>query len=396
MRKKKPVNRRKRIGALALAAAAVLTFTACGGSRTDAGPEPSEKPIQAAEENSGDTASVSTKTPDNETASASGKLELSGDAMLTGLKYSQWGMRVYSFYSIRPTEEGYECSITGSELYWPGIDGEETAEYHDFDPETGYGYDRYSSLGDPFDPDGPKFSRVLLQEEDVKELGEALLNEGVLSWDGYDEKWEPPAGMEVTDTGETFDLRLQFSDGYVLHAHGVDTRPENFDAVWGIIWDFFETHQDYSRYYPTDLPDEPINTLIVQFYDPYHSSGTPVYLIELHKSWDNQWTIRLCDPKGEFLPAGTDISEYERLGDSAELPVGRFYDILKKYGLGSWNQTMEHDPENTEHWSVTVYYENGQEYRVDTNLKPDQYASFREEMIRAIINYYEEVRPGNE
>ena len=70
--------------------------------------------------------------------------------------------------------------------------------------------------------------------------------------------------------------------------------------------------------------------------------------------------------------------------------------ILKKYGLGSWNQTMEHDPENTEHWSVTVYYENGQEYRVDTNLKPDQYASFREEMIRAIINYYEEVRPGNE
>ncbi|MCR5371285.1 MAG: hypothetical protein K6E83_11335 [Clostridium sp.] len=321
-------------------------------------------------------------------SAAGGRTELPDGVTLDGLKYSRWGMRMNQNYSIRRTAEGYECAITRSEVYWPEIDGEETAEYYDYDPETGYGYDHSSSLGDPFDP-SEKFSRVTVQKNEMDELCDGLVEAGVLAWDGYDGKWTPPVGMEVTDTGETFDLLLLFSDGQVLHAHGVDTEPDNFNEVWSVISDFFEGHQDYSRYYPTDFPDEPIESLTVKFYNPYRHMHTPVWNIELHKSWENQWIITMNDPQGEFLPAGTDISEYDRLGESAELPIDRFYGILKKYSLGEYNQEDTHDPEKEEHWNVIINYENGQRFDCDTNLQPEGYEEFRREMIQAIIDTYE-------
>lgn len=160
-----------------------------------------------------------------------------------------------------------------------------------------------------------------------------------------------------------------------------------------IIIDFFEEHQDYSAYYPADFPDAEADTLMILFYDPNHFYNTPSFQIELHSSWDNEWIIRLTDPDGEFMPAGTDISEYGNLPEGETLPIEQFLDLLKKYDLGSWNQVTDSESGGPdEYWEITVYYENGQMYNVFTNQRPENYDAFREEAIRAICDYYRQVK----
>ena len=129
----------------------------------------------------------------------------------------------------------------------------------------------------------------------------------------------------------------------------------------------------------------------MKFYDPHHFGKVPNYQIELHKSWGNEWIIRFTDPEGEFMTKGSDISKYGYVKDGA-LPLEQFQDVLKKYDLGSWNQREDHESGGPdEYWEITAYYENGQTYYVSTNYRPDNYDDFRNEMITAIRDYYNEV-----
>ncbi len=312
------------------------------------------------------------------------------DLSLTGLRFTAWGMMMQPSYSIREVPEGFECAITGDEIYWPAMDGDDLEEDYEINEERGYAWDSFSGP-DPLGPDAGTHSAVTVGDSEMQELFDKLMAENILEWDGYDEIWEAPEGMEVTDTGETFNLDLLFSDGKHLKAHGIDTFPENYGAVVKVIYDFFEEHQDYSQYYPTDFPEEAPTTLIVKFYDPHHFGKVPNYQIELHKSWGNEWIIRFTDPEGEFMTKGSDISKYGYVKDGV-LPLEQFQDILKKYDLGSWNQREDHESGGPdEYWEITAYYENGQTYYVSTNYRPDNYDDFRNEMITAIRDYYNEV-----
>ena len=311
---------------------------------------------------------------------------------LTGLRYSASCMSMNPDYTIRQVPDGYACSISWGSIYWPEMDGEEEMEYYELNEAEGYGYEPYTSMGDPLGPDSAEHSLVVVGEQEMQELCDALVAAGVLGMDGYDEVWEAPEGVEVTDTGETFWLNLLFSDGSRVKAHGIDCYPDNYNEVVGVIFDFFEKHQDYSAYYPDEFPESPLTTLIVKFYDPYHFRDVQSFQIELHPSWGNEWIVRMTDPQGEFLPKGTEVSEYGYVGEG-ELPMEDFGGILRKYGLGSWNRTTEREQGGAdEFWEVQAYYENGQSYSVSTNRRPDGYDAFREEMVRAIIDYYEKVK----
>ena len=311
---------------------------------------------------------------------------------LVGLRYSASGMEMRPDYTIRQVPDGYACSISWGSIYWPEMDGEDEMEYYELNEAEGYGYEPYTSMGDPLGPDGAEHSVVVVGEQEMQTLCDALVAAGVLGMDGYDEVWEAPEGMEVTDTGESFWLKLLFSDGSRVTSHGIDCYPDNYDEVVGVIFDFFEEHQDYSAYYPDEFPESALSTLIMKFYDPYHFRNVQTFQIELHPSWGDEWIVRMADPQGEFLPKGTEVSEYGYVGEG-ELPMEEFGGILRKYDLGSWNQVTEHEQGGAdEFWEVQAYFENGQSYSVSTNRRPNDYDAFREEMIRAIIAYYEKVK----
>lgn len=310
---------------------------------------------------------------------------------LTGLRFTSQGMMVRPSYSIRKVPEGFECAITYDPIYWPAMDGKEGLEGYEVNADRGYAWDPVNG-SDPLAKDAPMHSAVIVGDDEMRILYNQLMDANVLEWNGYDEVWEPPYGLEVTDTGETFTFELLFSDGAHLKAHGVDSFPDNYDTVVKVIYDFFDEHQDYSAYYPTEFPAGDPTVLIVKFYDPHHFNNTPNFQIELHPSWDKEWIIRITDPKGEFAEAGSDISEYGYI-KTGELPMGRFMDIIRKYDLGSWNQRNDHEQGGAdEYWEIRAEFNNGQSYHVYTNYRPDNYSDFRKEMIRAICDYYKEVK----
>lgn len=309
---------------------------------------------------------------------------------LTGLRFISSGMYMSPVYAIRQTQEGFACSISDRPVYWQAMDGDDfRSEDREVNEEQGYSWDADSG-DDPLAEDAPSHSLVLVDEQPMYLLTNQLMDENILEWDGYDETWEPPVGMEVTDTGESFTLEALFSDGTHVKAHGIDAYPDNYNEVVGLIYDFFEEHQDYSAYYPTEFPDAEPTTLIIKFFDPHHFTNVSNYQIELHPSWDNEWIIRLTDPKGEFTAAGTDISKYGYV-KNGELPMKQFTDILKKYNLGEWNQAKPEQGAGDEYWEITIYYDNGQSYHVYTNRKPDNYHAFRQETVQAIADYYNQV-----
>lgn len=315
--------------------------------------------------------------------------QLPEGAKLVGFKYSAMGMYLSPYWSIRQVDGGYACAETRGEIYWPAIDGEDGLYGIGYDEEKGYGYEQYSSIGDPLAEDGPMHSLTLLTDDDMAELQRILEEHGVLAWDGFDEAWYPPKGVEVTDTGATFDLKLLFSDGTVMKAHGVDAYPEGYNDALVAIGKFFEEHTDYSAYYPKAFPQVEANKLTVSFAPSLYSSGATRYSIELTRSW-KRWIIALEDPRGTLLPAGTNISEYGDTDDA--LPFERFMGIISEYGLESWNQADEIDNDGPrEVCTMRISFDNGQYYEVSTNVYPENYEAFKAAMVAEIAAYYDEV-----
>ena len=314
-------------------------------------------------------------------------------AKLIGFKHaSASGMTTPEYWSIRQTGEGYAFAETGDEIFWPEIDGADILDNIDFDEEKGYGYDGFSTRGDPLAEDAPMHSLTTLSDDDMAELLGILVEHDVLSWDGYDESWEPPAGLEVTDTGGFFDLKLLFSDGTLMTAHGKDAHPESYNDAMVALQHFLEPRTDYSAYYPLKFPDVAATSLSVRFAPNLYSPGSTRYSIELTRGW-KRWAIVLEDPKGALLPEGTDISEY---GDTdEELPFAQFMGIIAAHGLEQLNTSKEYDSAGPrEQLHMLIRFENGQIYTVDTNVFPEGYESFKADMVSAIAAYYDEVREG--
>ena len=170
------------------------------------------------------------------------------DVTLTGFKFHQTGMMRYPSLSIRQTSDGYEAAATYDEIYWPEIDtpaGEDFFEYYSYliyNEDGHYGYDEFVSGGDPFDPEHSAGTYTAkLTQDDMDNFFMLLNDAGVLEWDGFNGYWTPPAGMEVSDSGCTFDLKLLLSDGRVITAHGMDSYPNGYDEGMQVIYDFFES-----------------------------------------------------------------------------------------------------------------------------------------------------------
>lgn len=308
---------------------------------------------------------------------------------VVGFKFNQQGMMRGRYYSIRQVDGGFECADTGDEVFWLAMDGEETVEHGTISDDGTYAYEWLGK--DPLSPDN-HCSRTSLTEEDMVEFTELLTSHGVFGWDGFDEVWTPPAHMEVTDTGTTFNLDILLSDGTHISAHGIDSYPPGYNKAINAIQTYFEDHADWSRYYPTSIPMAGANWLIIEFSPTSSSPSASSYKIEL---WHGrrQWSVVMRDPHGEALEAGTDIADYGTIENGDDLPFDTFLGIIERYDIASWNQTKSSDGDGKETWRVTVSFDNGQAIEIFTNQQPENYESFKAEVIDAIVAYYEQVRP---
>ena len=287
-----------------------------------------------------------------------------------GFKFTQQGTAMGPYYSVRKTDDGYECATTLAEVLWPEIDGEEY----------------YPADKDPFD--GYRASRVILSADDLAELERIVNDHGVYGWNGYDESYSPPAG--VLDMDDSFTLKVLLSDGSIITAHGYNSEPEGFSPFALDVIAFFEAHQDYSAYYPTTLPDAQATSLAINIGDTFYTKVRTQYSIELNRSW-GRWIINVSDPRGEILADQAEISDY---GDvDGELPFDTFLSLIRKYDLESWNGTETIDSAlGSEACEIRITFDNGQEYYVHTNVYPDNYEAFRNEVAHAIVDYYETVK----
>ena len=163
---------------------------------------------------------------------------------LVGLKFHQFGMMMFPYYSIRQLGDDFQCAQTSSELYWAPMDSAETLEYLTHSSE-GYAYDEYAG-GDPL-ATSARYSSALVSADALSELSDQLAAAGAYGWDGFHKVRTPPPGLEVLDGGDGFDLALLLSDGSHVRAHGQESYPPGYDLMVEALRDFFDRHVNWSE-----------------------------------------------------------------------------------------------------------------------------------------------------
>lgn len=88
-------------------------------------------------------------------------------------------------------------------------------------------------------------SLTVVDEAVVRELEQAIVEWGALSWDGFSESRSMDG---VLDAGDTYKLFLMLSDGSTVSVHGYNARPKHWSDLALRVIEIFEAHHDYSRY----------------------------------------------------------------------------------------------------------------------------------------------------
>ena len=224
-------------------------------------------------------------------------------------------------------------------------------------------------------------------EEELRRLASDLLSLDILSWDGFDES--ESNDPDLLDGDSSFVLKIHMSDGQTVSARGYNAEPENASEVFLLLQDFFEAHEGSSGEYVREFPDSEVTFLSISFAPPHANHLSRWYRLEFRRS-TGRWSFLVRDPEGDFAEKGTDYGDY---GDSdSELPFGTVLEILKKYHIAEWNGTDAVDSSAEEEWQVTVTFENGDEFRIDTTDHPEEYEAFRKECVQAIIDFSESVK----
>jgi len=100
--------------------------------------------------------------------------------------------------------------------------------------------------------------------------------------------------------------------------------------------------------------------------------------------------VVLTDPKGELLPAGTNIADYRQ--EEGELPFERFLELLKEHGTERWNGYEASSQEQKDSFVIRLVFENGKEFFMEGTLPPEGFGAFREDFVNEIHLFYQEYR----
>ena len=349
---------------------AFALLTGCTGKA--AGETAGESAVQTAEPASLEESTSAADTaaaeplPDEEPIAPEGDPVIAEDEpFIDALKFHREGSWMGPWYAIQKGDDGYLCMSTAEEPPVEGLDyGDETGETI-----------------------STEITGSTVTEEELQKLASDLLSLDILSWDGFDESESNDPGL--LDGDSSFVLKIHFRDGQTVSTRGYNAEPENASEVFLLLQNFFEKHEGSSAEYAREFPDSEATFLSISFAPPHANHLSRWYRLEFRRS-TGRWSFLVRDPEGDFAEKGTDYGDY---GDSdSELPFGTFLEILKKYHIAEWNGTDSVDSSAEEEWQVTVTFENGDEFRIDTTDYPEEYEAFRKECTKAIIDFSESVK----
>ena len=304
-------------------------------------------------------------------------IELPEGTKLTGMYLNQQGMMKMPYYIMKSTESGTYMKITdlAPDDYemWKDADTdslEQPAAYFGF-VESVIDIE-YASL-------------IHLEDESlIRQLEELVEKYGVLAWDGFHESDSMPG---VLDSGNSYNLYLEFSDGTTVTVDGYNAAPKGFHDFYSETAKIFQNNSDYSRYLATDFSASPCTLMEVELREKEYSNVC--YQISLRAN-TNQWSVILTDPVGLMLEKGTDISDYKE--SETPLPFERFLGIMSKYDVESWNQYDKTDSASGGKFDITVYFEDGKEFRAHGNVYPEGFEEFKAEFVKEICDFYKEIQ----
>ncbi len=305
----------------------------------------------------------------------SSPLPLPEGVSLTGFYMTHQGMAAEPYYILRVTESGTYMKISNMspDNYWMCKDEDMSAQA---------GNAKYLGFADTV-KECEHASLVLLENEaPVRELEDALIQAGALGWDGYDET----VSMEnVADSGDSYVLYLELSDGSTVSAKGYNAHPAGFRELLTSVREIFEANSDYSRYMMQNFNDSPCTSLFVDIFDGLGRKTE--YKLELMDS-GNHWVVILKDPEGEILEKGIDIFDY---GDAENnLPFDRFLQLMQKHHAERWNGYEKTDGASDTYFTIRLRFADGKEYSVHGSIYPEGFANFKEDFVQEIYRFYSE------
>jgi len=294
---------------------------------------------------------------------------------VTGLFITHQGMRSGPYYIMQTTEDGVYLKTSNlSPDDYCMIKDEDAAAL----PENA----KYLGFADRV-KDCEYASSVLLKDDTaLTELEAAIAKNGVLAWDGYNQT-DPMKG--VLDSGDSYQLYLELSDGTTVTMNGYNVCPAGFKPLLRTVRQMFEANSDYSRYLAKSLTDSPCVTLFAMFRDGMRTE----YRLELSVR-NNRWVVMLADPYGNILPEKTDISDY---GDMQQaLPFDRFIKIMQQHGAEKCNGYYAADAKSQSSFTLRLTFEDEKKFEASGTVLPEGFTAFKEDFIREIHRFYTEIK----
>jgi len=301
-------------------------------------------------------------------------MPLPDGAGLKHLYITHQGMSAGPYYILKTTDAGTYMKISNmGPDDWRMLDGEDIDRLGD--------KAEYLGFADTV-KDCERASLVLLEDDGpLRELEEAIASAGALGWDGFQKTVSMP---DVADSGDSYKLYLELTDGTAVTVDGYNAKPAGFPELLYRVEEIFHENRDYSHYQIEGFDSSPCTKLYVSFRKAFQNGE---WRLELQRA-DNRWIVVLIDPKGYFMEAGAEIAEYQPM--EGELPFDRFLEIFKRHGAECWNGYAESDGSSEDSFNIRLYFENGKEFFMSGSLLPDGFAAFQKEFIEELLLFYNE------
>lgn len=303
-------------------------------------------------------------------------VEFSEGVTLTVFFMNRMGMAREPYYIMKVTESGTYMKISdlSPDDYNMWKDGEpENPEQ----PAEYFGYIETVK-------DIEYASHVKLEDESlIRRMEEIVVTYGALGWDGFCEREDMPG---VLDSGNSYDLYLELSDGTTVTVDGYNSAPKGFNEFYMEMVEIFRNNSDYSRYLATDFSASPCTYLEVELRD---KEDLDVYYQIRFRDTSNQWSITLNDPDGMILEKGTEISGYKEIEE--KLPYERFLKIMSAHGVEEWNQYEESTSSSAGQFYIAMYFADGKEFLASGNVYPEGFEKFKAEFVKEIYDFYKEI-----
>ena len=223
-------------------------------------------------------------------------------------------------------------------------------------------------------------SLVCLEDgEPVRELEAAIAQTGALEWDGYKES---NAMKGVDDSGDSYELYFELSDGSSVRVEGYNVCPDGYMELLGRTAEIFEANSDYSSYVSESFDASECVSLFAKF---THGNRTE-YRIEL---FGNRWVVYLADPEGRILKAGTQVADYRDV--EGKLPYERFVTILDAHDAKEWNGYDAKDPGSDSYFVIRLTFADGKSFEASGYVFPEGFEEMKQEFVLEIERFYREM-----